>query len=224
MNQFIGPFEYEHGGIKRINDVLSREWRMLYARQELAVKVLPTQNTVLSELQEAFFDARASFVRNAQKKHGPQRIDLVDSETGDPISDFYSYDMCEMSPGLINDMSRYWIRSENRKYSRAITLSDWGRIIAEHEAPQNAWISGLLSDEVLTTNSENWRPPSAWEIRHIVGEGSFTGISGAKAAALVGVTPQNFRKYTARDGAKGQQNISYSMWHLLLHKLGVQTL
>ena len=39
---------------------------------------------------------------------------------------------------------------------------------------------------------------------------------------MVGVTPQNFRKYTARDGASTRQGMSFAMWHLLLHKLGVQ--
>ncbi|MBH2008100.1 MAG: hypothetical protein I8H71_00465 [Xanthomonadaceae bacterium] len=59
-------------------------------------------------------------------------------------------------------------------------------------------------------------------MRYIVGEGSFTRVSGAKAAALVGVTPQNFRKYTAGDSAKNRQSISFSMWHLLLAKLQIK--
>ena len=58
----------------------------------------------------------------------------------------------------------------------------------------------------------------------VVGVGSFIGISGAKAADLVGVNASSFRKYTAQEGAKSRQSMSYAMWHLLLHKLGVQTL
>lgn len=76
----------------------------------------------------------------------------------------------------------------------------------------------------MAQDAGEWRAPTSWELRHVVGEGSFTGVTGAQAAALVGVTPQNFRKYTARDGASTRQGMSYAMWHLLLHKLGVQSL
>lgn len=92
----------------------------------------------------------------------------------------------------------------------------------DHYAPFRSWIADLLPDDVLTTDPEEWRAPTAWEIRHIVGEGAFTSMPGATVAALVGVTPQNFRKYTAQDSAASRQNISFAMWHLLLHKLGVQ--
>lgn len=84
------------------------------------------------------------------------------------------------------------------------------------------WIASLLPDDVLTPAADAWRAPTSWEIRHVVGENSFTGISGARAAALVGVTPQNFRKYTTADGAATRQTMSYAMWHLLMHRLGVQ--
>ena len=75
---------------------------------------------------------------------------------------------------------------------------------------------------MLARELADWRAPTSWELRHVVGEGSFTGWTGAQAAAMVGVTPQNFRKYTARDGASTRQGMSFAMWHLLLHKLGVQ--
>ena len=103
-----------------------------------------------------------------------------------------------------------------------VTLEQWARIRERHSAPPLTWIAGLLPADVLARESADWRAPTSWELRHLVGEGSFTGWSGAQAAAMVGVTPQNFRKYTARDGASTRQGMSFAMWHLLLHKLGVQ--
>ncbi len=90
--------------------------------------------------------------------------------------------------------------------------------------PARSWIAQLLPDAVLTHNPAAWRAPTSWEIRHIVGEGSLTGISGAKAAELIGVTASNFRKYTAADDARTRQNMGFAMWHALLHTLDVQHL
>jgi len=96
--------------------------------------------------------------------------------------------------------------------------------IVEVPAPPLAWVQELLPDSVLTEDADEWRAPTAWEIRHVVGEGSFTGVTGAQAAAIIGVSAQNFRKYLAGDNAKHRQSISYAMWHLLLHKLGVKAI
>nr|7DTR_A Chain A, AcrIF24 [Pseudomonas aeruginosa] len=89
-------------------------------------------------------------------------------------------------------------------------------------APPLAWITGLLPGEVLTHDAEEWRPPTSWELRHVVGEGSFTGVSGAAAAALLGMSATNFRKYTAGDSAANRQKISFAAWHYLLDRLGVK--
>ncbi len=77
------------------------------------------------------------------------------------------------------------------------------------------------SAEVMTDDPEQWRAPTAAEIRIVVGKGSETGLTGAQAARIVGVLPQNFRKYTATDDASLRQKMSFAMWHLLLHRVGV---
>lgn len=79
-----------------------------------------------------------------------------------------------------------------------------------------------LPAEVLTEDPWYWRAPTAAEIRVVIGKGSETGIPGAQAAHLVGVLPQNFRKYTASDDAASRQKMSFAMWHLLLHRAGVK--
>ncbi|MFG5777706.1 hypothetical protein ACFIQF_11590 [Comamonas sp. J-3] len=146
-----------------------------------------------------------------------------------------------LSRGLIDDRFDTWAVSDELG-SVPMGADEFARLKEAHEAigaayefknvrggiPQyktpndNAWIASLLPDDVLTDAPEAWRAPTSWELRHVVGEGSFTGVTGAKAAELVGVTPQNFRKYTAADDATTRQKISFAMWHLLLHKLGVQ--
>lgn len=216
-----GPFLFQPGSALRVAGVPQKRWTMLYGSQEIAQRVVDavaTRDTVI-----AAFDAdRAAFVAAARAEHWPARISLIDYETSYEVASFLSFDMCGMSLGIIDDRSRYWLRSGDKLYSRAVTLSEFAEVAAENAASTEAWISGLLPAALLTQDSEDWRAPTAWEIRHVVGEGSFTGISGAKAALIVGVTPQNFRKYTASDSANMRQSMSFAMWHLLLHKLGVK--
>lgn len=221
----IGPFTYSGGKPLTVNSTSARRWTMSYGDKLLFEKVRASSDTAgitQSELLAFFEEERANFVLAATGANTPSRIQLIDFETGDAVGSFFSNDMCGMTTGLINDSSRYWIRSLDKRYSRDVTIDSYAQIVAQHKAPARAWIADLLPDEVMTQDAEQWRAPTSWELRHVVGEGSFTGVTGAKAAELVGVTPQNFRKYTAKDGASSRQNISFSMWHLLLHKLGVQ--
>ena len=85
-----------------------------------------------------------------------------------------------------------------------------------------AEIAELLPAEVLTEDPSAWCAPTAAEIRIVIGKDSKTGLSGAAAANLVGILPQNFRKYTSSDDAASRQKMSFAMWHLLLHRTGVK--
>lgn len=218
MNAFgDGPFTFTPG------DQLAdgrQQWNMYYGSKFIVMHTL--EALTRDQVAHAFDDDRAAFVQAARDAHEPERVSLIDNETGNEVGYFFSFDMCGMTPGIVDDRSRYWLRSADRLYSRNVTLSEFAQIAASESVPPDAWIAGLLPGDVLTTDVEEWRAPTSFEIRHIVGESSFTHISGAKTAALAGVTPQNFRKYTARDDAHTRQKISYAMWHLLLHKLGVQ--
>lgn len=218
----IGPFSYESVKHCLVNGRVSRVWRMSYCGRLVAEKTLSSADGVIAEVHAAFEEARSKFISAARTEHGPARIDLVEFGSDELVASFESYDSCGMTPGLINDSSRYWIRSHDRKFSLNVSIYEFARIVSAHEAPSFGWIAGLLPDDVLSTDPSTWRAPTSWELRHVVGEGSFTGVSGARAADLVGVTPQNFRKYTARDDASTRQKISFAMWHLLLCKLGVQ--
>ena len=224
----IGPFTYCGGKILLINGQPARRWRMEYRGQEIAEKVRTSSSeqdafgVTSYEISTFFDDERAGFVRVAKLENAPGRVDLVEFDSGNSVAQLDSESMCGMTAGLIDDRSRFWLRSADRRYSRAVTLSEYAQIAVQYAAPAHCWIAALLPAEVLTDDSEKWRAPSSWELRHVVGEGSFTGVTGAKAAELVGVLPQNFRKYTAKDGASSRQAMSFAMWHLLIHKLGVK--
>ena len=86
----------------------------------------------------------------------------------------------------------------------------------------NAWIADLLPPDVLTTDAAAWRAPLGSEIRVLIGRDSMTGMAGAAAAKLIGVTPQTWRKYTAGEAAKVRHLIPFASWQLLLHCTGVQ--
>lgn len=226
MNQSmhpLGPFEHFHGPLRRINGNFAREWTMKYGDDVIAQRTVENTDVVVKEVFDAFAQDRANFVNQARTDHGPHRVYLVDQATDEAVAFFDSFDMCGMTPGLINDSAKMWLRSENGRYSRGLTSQQqYAAIVARHQAPEFGWIAGLLPDAVLSPEHSLWEAPSSWHIRHVVGIGSFTGVSGADAAGLVGVTAQNFRKYTASDTASTRQKMSFAMWHTLLHRLGVQ--
>lgn len=218
---FSGPFEIRSVGRPlQVAGASSQAFQFWYGSKMLAERVLPFGTSYA----EAFDDVRGDFESEMRQQHLPNKAFLVDSSTGDVVASFATHSMCGMTAGLINDSSKYWLRSACCKFSRPVTLQEWAQVVAAEQAPANAWIAGLLPDAALTTDPSAWRAPTSWELRHVVGEGSFTGMSGGKAALLCGTTPQNFRKYTAHDDAKTRQSIGFTMWHFLLHRLGVQKL
>lgn len=243
-----GPFAFVPGQRIQVNGRQTVEWEMRYGTKFIAARRLP-ENLCRPDIADAFGAAYAAFVRDAQPTpaavedplgagYAVRLVSSTDSvgQHGGVIDSFLCLaPIAGMSAGMIDDRYPTWIVSDIGAVE-PMGEEEFMRLKAAHEAIKdallaghkpaprkpNAWISSLLPGDVLTQDPEHWRAPTAWEIRHIVGEGSFTSITGAAAAALVGVTPQNFRKYTAQDGARTRQNMSFAMWHLLLHRLGVQ--
>lgn len=224
MSEFQhGPFLLFATGRVSVGGTACLRWQYSYGSEALAEQTLPASNAQ-GGIIDAFADTRAGFIQRAREAHAADMLDLVDSETDEIVARLPVTGDVGLTPGLTDDRSKYWLRSRDRLRSRDVTLTEFAALAARHTAPERHWIAGLLPDEVTTEDPDEWRAPTSWELRHVVGEGSFTGVSGSAAAQLVGVTPQNFRKYTARDDAKGKQNMSFAMWHLLLHKLGVKRL
>ena len=222
----IGAFAIIPQGTLRFNDADLQKFDIVYGNETFArgIAVTPgTRDAVAGQLSDALTTAR----RTLRQRCELHTIELVESSeiTGAGIRLGYfqsvSYTILGMTTGLIDDRARFWIRTADRMCSLDLTLDEYAVLRARYAAPENAWIANLLPSDVLTHDLHEWRAPTAWEIRHLVGEGSFTGISGAKAAALIGISPQNFRKYTASDSAANRQNISFAAWHLLLHRLNV---
>lgn len=203
-----------------IGSTKTQAFQFWYGTTMLAERMLPLGTSYI----EVFDDVRADFELRMRETHWPQRVYLVDSETDEAVAHVDTDSMCGMTAGMINASSKYWLRSADGLFSRDVTLQEWGQIVEGNQAPALAWIAGLLPDDTLTTDVSAWRAPTSWQLRHVVGQGSFTGVSVSYAAALCGTSPQNFRRYTAHDGAKTQQQIGFAMWHLLLHRLGIQNL
>lgn len=254
MQEFqSGPFEFcPVGRALVVNSQASQRWAMSYGPRLLAEHTLPAAAN-RGQVAEAFGDDRTAFVRShqvvaqpvAHASSGGYLVRLVCSVDrvgvlGRELGRFLSHAPIDgLSAGLIDDRHATWLIADELGACVPMDAEQFGRLQQAHEAiaeayasqpasaptaPPLAWVSGLLPGEVLTLNSAEWRAPTSWELRHVVGEGSFTGVSGAGAAALVGVQPQGFRKYTASESASSRQSISFAMWHLLLHRLGVQRL
>jgi len=251
MNDFQnGPFSFEAGAKVMLNGTPCRRWSMSYDRDVLAERLLPERAT-RPEIVERFGSARAAFVARFQHPvaahedplaHGTLarlvRSTDVTGVAGQVLDEFLALTPIEgLRVGLMDDRYATWLHIPEFDGILPMAADEFLRLKTAHEAIRNAltqapvikvpvpplaWVQALLPESVLAEDADAWRAPTAWEIRHVVGEGSFTGVTGAQAAAMVGVSAQNFRKYLAAEGAKNQQRISYAMWHLLLHKLGIQ--
>lgn len=244
MSEFEhGPFEYRPAPAGR--------WSVFYDGERLGTR--KPEGGTRADIVEALADDVAAFSRDLQPGVNSAALpafeiaELVRSTDvvgamGERLGSMpLVAEVPSLTSGLIDDRFETWLVAGGRARpmsvdefnllkpahiaaAAAITKSAEADLRAAPRAPALAWVCKLLPDSVLTTDADAWRAPSAWEIRHVVGEASFSGVSGSNAASLVGVTPQNFRKYTARDGASGQQRMSFAMWHLLLHRLDVQLL
>lgn len=212
-NFMVGPFEVRPRSGDRAD--------VIYGLKTLASNI-DTSGGTRHEVAESLGDCFARLRNELRCKTDLHTINLM--QNGERIGGFVCEDSIVdgMTPGLIDDRAEFWLQSANRLHSMPVTIDEYAMRRQMHSAAPLCWVKNLLPMDVITDDPDQWRAPTSWEIRHIVGEGSFTGISGAKAAALVGMTPQNFRKYTAADGASTRQNISFAAWHLLLKKLGVK--
>lgn len=231
MELNYGLFTFQRDRRLAINGRPHINWALLYGDQLLAaraIEVLPVGGISPQRIREAFADDIDAFIAEMRSLHNGKQIYLHNAATGEDVASFMAKDawIPGMVAGLPNYRWTWWLVPSSRPgHSMYIeSLAKFGRLMAEYEMPANGWIAGLLPEDVLTTDREKWRAPSPWEIRHVVGEASFTGVTGVMAAGYVGVTPQNFRKYLAPETASTRQRMSYAMWHLLLHRLGVQTL
>ncbi len=216
----IGPFDYNPGKVRTLNGVPQTEWSLFYGSHAVASSWVPGDR---ARVIEALADQRAAFIDRLRAEHAQDQLALRRWDDAAPLDVIdVSVWPAGLSGCLPDDSSDLWVEVVSTTHRMPVSLPEWGRIMRKHAAPALGWIACLLPSATLERDPQAWRAPSSWELRHLVGEGSFTGVTGAAAAALVGVTPQNFRKYLARDGASTRQAISYAMWHLLLQRLQVQ--
>ena len=216
----IGPFDYVPGKSRMLNGVAQTEWALYYGDKLVGSAWVAGDR---AQVVEAMVGQRGDFIARLRAENEPDRLALRRWNDGTELDIISLESWPDGLAGCIpNDDSEFWAEVVGTTRRMPVTLQQWAALQRRHGAPSFAWIAALLPDDVKSRDAANWRAPTSWELRHVVGEGSFTGISGAQAAAMVGVTPQNFRKYTARDGASTRQGMSFAMWHLLLHKLGVQ--
>lgn len=216
----IGPFDYTPGKSRTLNGVTQAGWALYYGDKLVGSAWVAGDR---AQVVEALAAQRGDFVARMRTDNAPDCLVLCRWDDAAPLDSMLLETWPDDLAGSVaNDSSEFWAEVQGSKRRMPVTLEQWARIRERHSAPPLAWIAGLLPADVLAREPADWRAPTSWELRHLVGEGSFTGWSGAQVAAMVGVTPQNFRKYTARYGASTRQAISFAMWHLLLHKLGVQ--
>lgn len=245
----IGPFTLAATEHLKLSGVNHQRWWIEYAGDRIAYQVLP-EDAKQSEIVAAFAEDIAQWcddLRDLPVAPAPESgayLKLLDEATGEVLSTMpWAAEVAGLRNAIPDDRSPTWLVTSTapsmampmaqEEFSRLrpamvalhnerIERAEELRRIEEAKRPTRYWITKLLPGDLLTEDPSEWRHPTSWEIRHIVGEGSLTGISGAMAADLVGVLPPSFRKYTAADGAKTRQNMGFAMWHHLLHRLDIQ--
>ena len=217
-----GPFSFEQEGAQiRVGETPYTHWVLMYGNEEIRRAHVPGEFS-----QAKIVEAMASGIDEIKEKAARRAaeinvwIDLERCSDGEVIASFRAYNATDLGMKFSAGIPFEQEIVARMRGTTHIAHCDVGKFVsAAGRAKVLPWQLALLPDDVLSEDAEEWRPPTAFEIRHIVGEGSFTGISGAKAAQLVGISPANFRKYTADSGYKYRQNISFSAWHLLCRKL-----
>jgi hypothetical protein len=221
----FGPFQMVSGEKCIFNGNQTEVWHLYFDNADLACERISgtcTRKAVVDALSEHIHSFTRS-IRTANTYPPVKLIRYCDDSVLATLRTKTGF-VPGMSSGMMNDGSEHWVvHGTKATLNRPVSLLQWTHLATQHCAAENDWITGILPSCVVTADEEAWRPPTEHELRCVVGEHSFTGKTGAACANLVGVTPQNFRKYTAAEGASTRQKMSFAMWHLLLHRLGIQT-
>jgi hypothetical protein len=218
-NEFYhGPFRFEPlGDLVFLGGIQCQKWGLFYANKKWAsdfVEITATRTAIRNEFEEVI----SAWIREAREKDSARRVHLV-TPGGAVLCTARLSSLPEgVSSCIPDDRFPFWLITDTTPTrGMPVTLGEWTRIAKAHSAPRLFWITDVLPGAVLTHDVGVWRPPTPFEIRHVVGEGSLTGVAGDCAAAKVGMTPQNFRKYLG-----GTQKMPFAVWHLLLNRLEVQ--
>lgn len=216
----IGPFTIRPSGRVHNSQLVDLLYGDTLMRERVVVEP-GTRAHVAEQVSEHIDDAVRDLRNEHERSH---RIYLVDG-SGESVGAGFECEAsvaCGMTAGLVDDRFPLWLRSADRLYSMPVTIGEYAAIVARESRPARAWIADLLDESLLTLDRGEWRAPGQWELRHIIGEGSLTGITGAAAAELIGIDARTMRKYTATPGTASHRSMSYAMWHLLLHRLEIQ--
>lgn len=226
-------------GAFNIEQTSPSTYDLLYGSTVIASQNFPSAKIKRWEIAQAFERPITAFI-NGKRAVGsmgnPFKVELVDLRHNNVVLDsFDSYLPIPDMTGAIHDNSEHDLWATSPLGDKPITQEgfEWlkkeqatisAQVKAMRQGMPKAWICAMLPHNSLTLNHELWVPPSPWHIRHVVGEGSFTGVTGIRAAAISGISAQHFRKFMAQPTSINCQAIPFAAWHLLLQRLGVQSI
>lgn len=101
-------------------------------------------------------------------------------------------------------------------------IEDWLEDVSGYTINAKTWIVNLLSPACLASNSGKWKAPSYFDICHVVGTGSLTGLSVDRASALLGIPPERLTFYLLPDNDGRRSPMTYQMWNKLLVSTGIR--
>ena len=192
------------------------EWSLNYGEKPLGTK-LTHVGTPQKEIINGFSDLISAFVLLKKQNLLTQSVYFYDKETDCFMDSFKTMEIDDMTHA-IDDKSQYWLC--NREKSKALPLDSIRSYIhtrIRYEATASSWIAQMLPKDTLAFNAKEWKAPTGWHFRHIVGEGSFTGRTIKNAADAIGVATRKIIKYSQSNGDK-DQSIGFAEWHMLLYK------
>ena len=121
------------------------------------------------EVADAASESIAALRKELRAEHEDKTLINLTDNRGEVINGFYAAGpLPDMSAGLIDDRSTYWLKDESGLYSLDVNLTQYAQQRAAHEYP-GAHGFRPNRERGVTSDAEQWRrphrlgnPPHCW--------------------------------------------------------------
>ncbi|WP_321888016.1 hypothetical protein [Paraburkholderia bannensis] len=216
-----GPFRYHSEDAGATDQSGKLQWSVSYAGTILERRAL-CSDFEREELIDTFKRTIDRFITHARGQFQPVTITLERWNTrNNPIARAPVLHVpAGLSIAVPNRHSEYWVRLAGTRRCAPMPPENFLAFVREATPAPHAWITQFLRADVLTCDAQAWRAPSAWEVLHVIGKGSWTATSTAQAASMLGLAARTVSNYVT--SGERFQTIQFSAWHTLLHLLGIK--
>ncbi|WP_322052323.1 hypothetical protein [Paraburkholderia bannensis] len=216
-----GPFRYQADDAGATGNRHRVQWSVSYAGMILEQRSV-SADFEREDIVDIFKGTIERFITHARGQFQPVTITLERWNTrNQPIARVPVLHVpAGMNIAVPNRHSEYWVRLAGTHRCAPMSPENFLSFVREATPAPHAWITQFLRADLLTCDAQAWRAPTAWEVLHVIGKGSWTATSTAQAANMLGLAVRTVSNYVT--SGDRFQTIQFSAWHTLLHLLGVK--